>query len=271
MLPKLISIGNFFIPTYGTLVAIAFLAALWVTIRLAKRTSLPADLVTNLVIYCALAGLAGAKLFMILFDFGEYWSGREKLFSLSTLQAAGVYQGGFLIAFVTAVLYMRRQHLPILATCDVFAPGIALGQAIGRIGCFSAGCCWGLPTHVPWAITFRNPQAAELTGVPLGIPLHPTQLYECVADALIFMFLYYRIGKSHTAGAILGWYLALYSAARFIIEFFRFHEQGLHFGLSYTQWISLATLAAGVALLLFRRSSFIHPHESVSIATSPRT
>jgi len=98
-------------------------------------------------------------------------------------------------------------------------------------------------------VTFHNPQAAELTGVPLGIPLHPTQLYESAADALIFLFLYFQIGKAHTAGTILGWYLVLYSAARFVIEFFRFHEQGLHLGLSYTQWISLATLAAGVTLL----------------------
>src|ERR1700681_3892363 len=167
MFPKLISIGNFFLPTYGTLVAIGFLAALWIIIRLARRASLPGELITNLAIYCALAGLAGAKLFMILFDFNAYWKDPSSLFSLSTLQAAGVYQGGFLVAFVTAVLYMRRQHLPILATCAVFAPGIAIAPAIGRVGCFSAGCCWGIPTHLPWAVTFRNPQAAELTGVPL--------------------------------------------------------------------------------------------------------
>jgi len=249
MFPKLISIGNFFIPTYGTLVAIGFLAALWVVTRLGKRAKLPSERVTNLAIYCALAGLAGAKLFMILFDFKAYWNDPGSLLSLSTLQAAGVYQGGFVVAFAVALLYMRRQNLPILATCDVFAPGIALGQAIGRLGCFSAGCCWGIETHLPWAVTFHNPQAAELTGVPLGTPLHPTQLYESAADALIFLFLYLRIGKAHTSGAILGWYLTLYSAARFVIEFFRFHEQGLHLGLSYTQWISLATLAAGVTLL----------------------
>ena len=250
MFPKLISIGKFFIPTYGTLVAIAFLAALWVTIRLARRAKLPAEPVTNLAIYCALAGLAGAKLFMILFDWKSYWQDPASLFSLNTLQAAGVYQGGFLLAFITAFLYMRHNRLPVLDTCDVFAPGIALGQAIGRLGCFSAGCCWGVECHLPWAITFKNIQAHDLTGVPLGLPMHPTQLYESAADALIFAFLYRAINKSHAPGSILGWYLALYSSARFVIEFFRFHEQGLHFGLSYTQWISLATLAAGVGLLL---------------------
>jgi phosphatidylglycerol---prolipoprotein diacylglyceryl transferase len=255
MFPKLISIGSFFIPTYGTLVAIGFLAALWVVTRLAKRAKLSSERVTNLAIYCALAGLAGAKLFMILFDFKGYWNDPGSLFSLSTLQAAGVYQGGFLVAFLVALLYMRRQNLPVLATCDVFAPGIALGQAIGRLGCFSAGCCWGTATHLPWAVTFHNPQAAELTGVLLGIPLHPTQLYESAADALIFVLLYLQIARAHASGTILGWYLTLYSAARFVIEFYRFHEQGLHLGLSYTQWISLATLVAGLGLIIWPRIS----------------
>jgi len=255
MLPKLISIGNFFLPTYGTLVAIGFLLGLFVTLHLARRAGLPREPITNLVIYCALAGLVGAKLFMILFDFQSYWNDPKSLFSFNTLQAAGVYQGGFLLALVTAILYMRRQHLPGFETCDVFAPGLALGQAVGRLGCFSAGCCWGTETNLPWSVTFHNPQAHDLTGVPLGVPLHPAQLYEAFADALIFLALYYRIGKQHTAGTILGWYLTLYSAARFTIEFFRYHEQGLHFGFSYTQWISLATLVAGIVLLVVRRGA----------------
>jgi phosphatidylglycerol:prolipoprotein diacylglycerol transferase len=199
--------------------------------------------------------LAGAKLFMILFDFKDYMDGTKALFSLDTLQAAGVYQGGFLLALLTAVLYMRRNRLPALQTCDVFAPGIALGQAVGRIGCLAAGCCWGVECHLPWAITFKNIEAQNLTQVMLGVPLHPTQLYESLADALIFVFLYRLIAKPHPAGSILGWYLALYSCARFGIEFFRFHEQGLHMGLSLTQWISLATLAAGIGLLVMRRGA----------------
>jgi len=255
MFPKLISIGSFFIPTYGTLVALGFLAGLWVTIRLARQAKLPAEPVTNLAIYCALAGLAGAKLFMILFDFREYWEKPGRLFSLDTLQAAGVYQGGFLLALLTAILYMRRNRLPILETCDVFAPGIILGQSIGRLGCLAAGCCWGTECHLPWAITFKSLDAQGLTGVPLGVPLHPAQLYETLADALIFVALYYMIRKPHFAGAIIGGYLALYSTARFTIEFFRFHEQGLHAGLSLTQWISLVTLAAGIWLLVTRRGA----------------
>jgi len=253
MFPKLITIGKFFIPTYGTLVALGFLAGLWITMRLARRAKLPIEPVTNLAIYCALAGLVGAKLFMILFDLRDYLDGSRPLFSLDTLQAAGVYQGGFLLALVTAILYMRRNRLPAFDTCDVFAPGLAAGQAIGRLGCFAAGCCWGTECDRPWSVTFRNLEAHDLTNVPLGIPLHPAQLYEVLADALIFAALYWMIRRPHPSGAIIGWYLTLYSGARFVIEFFRFHEQGLHFGLSLTQWISLGTLAAGAVLLVTRR------------------
>jgi len=255
MFPKLITIGKFFVPTYGTLVAIGFLVGLWITVRLARRAKLPQEPIANLAIYCALAGLAGAKLFMILFNFKTYWEDPGSLFTLNTLQAAGVYQGGFLLALLTAILYMRHNRLPALPTCDVFAPGLVLGQAIGRIGCFAAGCCWGTQCDRPWSVTFRSLEAHDLTEVPLGVPLHPAQLYEVFADALIFAALFWMIRKPHRAGAIIGWYLVLYSSARFVIEFFRFHEQGLHWGLSLTQWISLGTLVAGLLVLWLRRAA----------------
>lgn len=255
MFPKLISIGSFFIPTYGLLVALGFLAGLWITLRLARRAGLPSEPVTNLAIYCALAGLLGAKLMMFLFDFRDYWNDPGSIFSLGTLQAAGVYQGGFLLAVAMAIFYMRRNKLPMLETCDVFAPGLALGHAIGRLGCFAAGCCWGAETHLPWAVTFTNPEANKLVGVPLGIPLHPTQLYESLTELLIFAFLYRQIQKPHAAGETIGLYLVFYSIARFLVEFVRFHEQGLYFGLSLTQWISLATLLAGLYILITRRQA----------------
>lgn len=249
MLPKLISIGGFFLPTYGVLVALAFVAGLAITVRLARQLNLPPDRVSNLAVYCAFAGLLGGKLFMFLFDFDEYWEHPGRIFTLETLQAAGVYQGGFLLAFLTAIFYLHRNHLPLGKTFDVFAPGLALGHAIGRIGCFSAGCCWGKPTSLPWAITFTKTDAHELTGVPLNVPVHPTQLYESVSNLLIFWFLWKRIHKPHVSGGIFGWYLVLYSTARFLIEFVRNHEQALQLGLSLTQWISIGTLLLGLWLL----------------------
>ena len=247
MFPQLFHIGSFFLPTYGVLVAVAFLTALALIGRLAQRAGIPQEAVMNLGIYCALAAIAGAKLMMILVDIPYYTANPGEIFSLASLQAGGVFYGGLIAALLTAVFYMRRAKLPPLRTADVFAPGIALGHAIGRLGCFSAGCCWGVPTHLPWAVTFQNPAANRLVGVPLGVPLHPTQLYESLAEALIFVVLYRRIRKPHPTGAIISLYLMLYSTARFAVEFVRYHEQTNPFGgpLDTSQWISLGLLVLG--------------------------
>lgn len=252
MLPKLFTIGPFSLPTYGVLVAIGFLAGLAIAIRLGKRACLPPDVLTNLAIYCALGGIAGAKLFMFLFDWQYYSQNPGEIFTLSTLQAAGVFHGGFLVAMVVAIAYIRRQHLPPLETLDCFAPGIALGHAIGRVGCFAAGCCWGNKCDLPWAVRFHTDEAAP---VPLNVPLHPAQLYETAANLVIFGVLYRLFLRSHRAGEVFGWYLVLYSSARFIIEFFRSHEQGLVAGLSLTQWIALGLLVSGTAILTRVRQS----------------
>lgn len=246
MFPKLISIGSFYIPTYGVLVALGFLAGLGATLRLARRAGLSAEKVTNLAIYCAMAGIIGAKLFMFLFDLGDYVRNPGQIFTLETLQAAGVFHGGFLAALAVAALYMRRQQLPVLATMDIFAPGVAIGQAIGRLGCFAAGCCWGRECSLPWGVRFRSDFASP---VPLDKALHPVQLYESAADLLIFGLLYRRAAQPHPAGQVIGLYMVLYSAARFLIEFFREHEQSLVGPFSLTQWIALAVFVAGVVIL----------------------
>ena len=250
MYPEIFHIS--FLHTYGVLVAIAFLVGVWMSARLARRSGLDVEAVTNLGIYCALAAMAGAKVMMILVD----PESRRDLFSLATLQAGGVFYGGLIAALGVAWWYMRRTKLPLLPTADVFAPAIALGHGIGRLGCFSAGCCWGTECNLPWAVTFRDPAAHDITGVPLNQPLHPTQLYEAFAEFAIFAVLYRQIGKSHRPGAILGLYLMLYGTARFIIEFFRFHEQGNLWGgpLDTSQWISLALFALGASrYLVFRK------------------
>lgn len=254
MFPKLIETGGFYLPTYGLLVAAAFLLAIWMTGRLGARVGLRSELITNLAVYCALAGMLGAKLLMFAFDWSEYASDPGRIFSFNTLQAAGVYQGGLLLALATAFVYMRHMKMPGLVTSDVFAPGLALGHFIGRLGCFAAGCCWGQPSNGPLSVTFTDADAHELTGVPLGIALHPAQLYESFAELALFAFLYWRFGRPHRPGTIIGLYLVLYSLVRFLVEFYRHHEQALPFGgpLSLTQWISVGTLAAG-AVLLARR------------------
>ena len=252
MFPKLFSLGSYYLPTFGVMVALAFLAGLAITVKLARRSGLNAELMTNLAVYVAVAGMVGAKLLMIVFDWSRYKANPANIFSLDTLQAAGVFQGGLILALVTAFLYMRHQKLPLLATSDAFAPGLALGHAIGKIGCFAAGCCWGIESNVPWAVKFHDPAAYALTGVPLEIALHPAQLYESGAEALLFGFLYWRFGRPHAPGQIIGLYLVMSSAARFLIEFTRNHEQALPFGLpfSITQWIAIALAMTGAVLLV---------------------
>jgi phosphatidylglycerol:prolipoprotein diacylglycerol transferase len=256
MYPRLfhIPVVDFYVPTYGVLVALAFLTALWLAGRLAREAGLSADAVTNLGIYCALAGIAGAKLMMFLVDIPYYVEHPGEILSFSTLQAGGVFYGGLLAALAVAVWYMRKTKLPAWRTADVFAPGIALGHGIGRIGCFTAGCCWGVQCDRPWSVTFTNPVAHELVGVPLNVPVHPTQLYEAVAEFAIFGILYRRIRKPHPDGAVIGTYLMLYSVARFIVEFFRVHEQGNLLGGPFdtSQWISAGLFAVG-AMAVWKR------------------
>ena len=256
MLPRLFHIGSYSQATYGVLVALAFLVAISVIARLARRGGLNSDAVVNLGIVCGLSAIVGAKIMMYLIDIPYYVRNPGEILSLSSLQAGGVFYGGLIAALIAAIIYMRRHHLPALPTADVFAPGIALGHGIGRLGCFAAGCCWGRPTKLPWGVTFTNPLAQELVGVPLGIKLHPTQLYESAAEFLIFGILYWRIRRRHAPGAVIGLYLILYSTIRFLVEFVRFHEQANPFGgpLNASQWISLALAALGVLYFVRRRS-----------------
>jgi phosphatidylglycerol:prolipoprotein diacylglycerol transferase len=247
MYPEIFHISFFHLHTYGVLVALAFLAGLWMASLLAKRAGLSVDAITNLGIYCALAAIVGAKVMMIIVD-PRYRENPADIFSMDTLEAGGVFYGGLLAALAVSWWYMRQSKLPLMRTADVFAPGIALGHGIGRLGCFSAGCCWGVECHLPWAVTFSSVAAHENVGVPLGQPLHPTQLYESFAEFIIFAILYRQVSKAHRPGAIIGLYLMLYSVARFTVEFFRYHEQGNLWGtpLDTSQWISLGLFLLGV-------------------------
>ncbi len=249
MFPRLISIGSFTLPSYGVLVALAFLTALAMASHFAKKRGLNSESVVNLGVYCALAGMLGAKLMMIALD-PELRAHPAEIFSWATVQSAGIFFGGFILALVFAFFYMRAQGLPVLATSDIFAPGLAIVHGIGRLGCFAAGCCWGKPTHLPWAVTFTNPNAT--TGVPLGIPLHPTQLYEAFAEGIVCLILVSRLRRPHRDGQIIGLYLILYGCVRFAVEFLRDHDALNPFGGPFTleQWIALALAACGVFLLV---------------------
>ncbi len=257
MFPRLFQIGSFSLPTYGALVAIAFLTALWMTSKFAKERGVNSEKVVNLGVYCALVGMLGAKVMMIALD-PEYRAHPGEIFSIETLQSAGIFFGGFIAALVFAYFYMRSQDLPVLPTADLFAPGLAIGHGIGRLGCFAAGCCWGKPTGLPWAVTFASKDAT--TGVPLDIPLHPTQIYEAFAEVVICAILVSRLKKPHADGQIIGLYFLLYGLVRFAVEFLRVHDGSNPLGGPFVleQWIALAVAIAG-AWLLSKRAPTVQP------------
>jgi phosphatidylglycerol:prolipoprotein diacylglycerol transferase len=146
----------------------------------------------------------------------------------------------------------------VWSVTDAFAPGIALGHVIGRMGCFFAGCCFGRATDVPWAITFTNQYAAENVGTPLNVPLHPTQLYEAGAELVILglLLVMERKGRPFPGRTFWG-YLLLYGITRFIIEFYRGDARGMVGDLSTSQFVSviLVPLSLVMLMVLSRRSN----------------
>jgi phosphatidylglycerol:prolipoprotein diacylglycerol transferase len=278
MYPELFRIGGFPVNTYGVLLALAFLVALYVSSRLGERDGLRRERIYDLGLWMLLAGLVGSKLLMMVVE-PEYAENPSRLLSLDFLRSGGVWYGGFLGGITAGYFLMRRWKLPFWKTADAFVPGIALGQAIGRQGCFAAGCCWGKPTLRPWGVHFSEAGHA-VTGVPttvahidpharalwaerLGgldapVQIHPTQLYESFAMLAVFLLLLWLHRWKRFSGQVLLVYMALYGVVRFTIEFFRADPRGdvagltSVTGLSTSQLISFVIGLTGLVLLVVR-------------------
>ncbi len=255
MHPQLFHIGWFWVPTYGVLVATGVLVGIYTAARFAGRSGIDPEKAWNLGILAIISAIIGAKLLLLIDDWGWYAAHPRDIFSLATLQAGGVFYGGLIAAVALSVWYIRRNHLPVLRTCDAFAPGIALGHAIGRLGCFAAGCCYGKPTSLPWGVTFTNPLANTLSNTPLNVPIHPTQIYESLVELTNFFLLSWLFQHRKTEGQVIGAYMFLYGIARFFLEFLRNDpDRGSVFNgaMTGTQLISIFLVIAGGMLWLRR-------------------
>jgi len=251
MYPELFRIGNFPVNTYGVFLALAFLIAILVTVKLATRDGLPRQRVYDLCLWMLLAGLIGSKLLM-LFTEPEYRANPLELVSLDFLRSGGVFYGGLLGAVLAGYLLMKRYKLPWWKTADACAPGIAIGNFFGRQGCFAAGCCWGKPTDLPWGVKFTE-LGHEITGVPIEAHLHPTQLYESFAMLLVFLFLLWLHKHRRFDGQVVLIYALLYSVIRFAIEFVRDDPRGDILGLTTLTGLStsqLISIVIGISALL---------------------
>ena len=256
MYPVLFRIGNFPINTYGVFLALAFLCAILITVKLAERDGLPRQKIYDLSLWMLLASLIGSKILMF-FTEPEYRDHPLQLLSLDFLRSGGVFYGGLLGAVLTGYFLMRRYRLPWWKTADACAPGIAIGNFFGRQGCFAAGCCWGKPTNLPWGVKFTE-LGHEITAAPIDVPLHPTQLYESFSMLIVFFFLLWLHKHRRFNGQVILFYALLYSIVRFAIEFVRDDPRGdvlgltSMTGLSTSQLISLIVGTASLILLIIR-------------------
>lgn len=255
MHPFLISIGSFHLPTYGTLLVLAILGGIYTAVRLGRRSGLDSALILDFCTWLILIALVGAKVLMVLTEWSYYRANPGEIFSFSTLMAGGVFYGGFLAALFFTIWYVRVQKLSFWKLADVLAPGVALGQSVGRLGCFSAGCDYGKPTTAPWGVVFTNTFAHEVGGVPLGIRLHPAQLYESLTTFAIFGLLLWWFPKKKRNGDVFLAYVGMYAVARFFLEFLRGDEDRgflFHHLLSTSQFIALLALAGIAAVAIWR-------------------
>jgi phosphatidylglycerol:prolipoprotein diacylglycerol transferase len=245
MFPVLIRIGPLTIHTYGFMIAIAFLLGLWLARRQARREGLSEDRITDVGFYALFAGIVGSRVFFIATNWQHFSD--HPVDMIKIWEGGLVFYGGVIFALPTVIWYAKKQGLSLWQTVDVWAPSIAVGHAIGRLGCFCAGCCYGLPTDLPWAVTFSDAESLAIRSVPL----HPTQLYESAAEFLNFAVLLFIRRRKAFHGQLFWMYVLNYSIIRAAIELFRGDiERGFILpGVSVSQGISIIMFSAALAFL----------------------
>jgi len=250
MFPDLISIGPFTIHTYGFFVALGFAVGVWTALKGGKTQRVPPQQVMDMAFVMIVFAIVGSRLFYVLINFSYYKAHPLDIFKL--WQGGLVFSGGLVATAAAMVWYLRHHHLSFWSTGDLWAPSLALGQAIGRIGCFMAGCCYGRPTDSVCSVVFTHPKSLA----PLNIPLYPTQLFEAFSGFLIFLILIFLHGKRKFEGQVFLWYLILHSTARLFVERFRGDERGLIPGteMSATQLVATLVLLGAIVTLLVMRS-----------------
>lgn len=243
LFPILFKIGSITVHTYGVAMAFAFLASIFLIRHEAKRKSLNPDIAYDIVLFAMIGGIVGARLVYVI----DHWHD----FATNPAQVFAVWQGGLefyggLIGGALAVMaFIRLKKMPIGKIADIVAPSLAVGSAVGRLGCFSRGCCYGKETTLPWGITFNNEQSGAW---PLNVPLHPTQLYEFTYNLVILGVLWWARPHLKSDGLLFWLYITLYGLFRFIVEIFRANPD-IYLGMSGSQIFSIVMFLTGVTVI----------------------
>ena len=251
MYPVLVEFNGWRVYSFGLAYALAILAGFLTARSLARRRGLEPRYFSTTAIATILAGFAGTRLFYLIFASQSPSSAHDML--SQPLQSGSVWYGAPLLGLPCLILFSRYFGLPLLKTLDSAAPGIALGQAVGRIGCFLGGCCYGIPTALPWGVPMAR--YGDLTHYP-AVTRHPVQLYESTANLLIFLGLLAIFRRNLKPGAVVLAYFMLYSLIRFILEYWRGDSiRGFVLGglLSTSQLVSLMIFFFCAAIVCLQR------------------
>lgn len=245
MCPVLFRIGNLVIHTYGVLVAVGLVIGFQVVLYWAKKFSLAENKIQDVIFYAVIFGFIGARLFYVFAEWDNYRS--DILGILRVWEGGLVFYGGLLGGALAVLFLVKKFELNLWRVADILVAGLSLGQFFGRLGCFSAGCCYGRPAPANLGVVFTNPESLAI----LGIPLYPTQLLEAFFVLCLFVLLTFILRKSPRPGVVFSLYLTGYGLIRFFVEFWRGDPFLRHFwlGLSLAQVISLLAVIFGVGLL----------------------
>lgn len=242
MYPVLVQVGTFELRTYGVIVVLSFLLGLWLSTREANRTGLDPALIQDFAFYALLGGIIGARIYFVIFSNPAYFL--QKPWEIVAVWHGGIgIIGALLGGLLTALWYCRKKNLSFWRVADTLAPGVALGQAAGVIACLLNGDSYGKSTDLAWAITYTDPRAMA----PLNVPLHPVEIYEMAAYALVFLLVWQTRNRYKTDGFAFLTYLAGYGAARLSVEFFRGNPAIFAWGIPAAQVFGVALILASIA------------------------
>lgn len=238
--------------------AIGFAVAIWVVLRRSKRWGFPVDPVMTLCFLLIFAGIIGARLAYVIMHIPEFegrWLAAVNPFAGPQFGLAGLnLYGGVVLSIIVALWYARRQKLPILGTLDLLAPGVAIGIFVARWGCFFNGCCFGVPTDLPWGISF--PEGSLPYYVFGSQHLHPAQIYSSLYGLLLFFLSIWVDNRKRWFGFTVAIFLMAESTLRTLIEPLRYYENAMHFHLfganfTYNELISVFLFSFGLILLVW--------------------
>ncbi len=257
MHPVLVDFGFYQLPTYGVLLAMAVVLGMWSLKRRADRRGLDGSRMVDFGMWVIIWALIGAKVLLVIVEWDRYFDDPTEL--IWVVRAGGVFLGGFIAALIAAAVLLVRHDLPALPTMDVAMPSLALGHAIGRLGCLAAGCCWGKECDLPWAVTYTDPVANLTVSTPLDVSMHPFALYSAGFNLVLYVLLAWLYRRKPSDGWVFVTYLLTYGIGRFALEWTRGDDgRGGVLGglLSTSQVISLVMVLGGIGFLLwlkFRR------------------